>query len=59
MLYLGVGENLHITQQVLAYLAGLKRLRVNESLSALQAHGAIRVECGELRVLDLSSFRST
>ena len=44
VLYLGVGESLRITQQVLAYLVGLSRQRVNEALTALQAQGAIRVE---------------
>ena len=59
VLYPGVGEILRITQQELAYLVGLSRQRVNEALTALQAQGAIRVEYGGLRVLDLAALRST
>ena len=57
MLYPGVGEVLRITQQELAYLVGLSRQRVNEALAALHAQGAIRVEYGGLRVLDLQALR--
>ena len=59
VLYPGVGEVLRITQQELAYLVGLSRQRVNEALTALQAQGAIRVEYGGLRVLDLTALRTT
>lgn len=59
VLYPGVGEILRITQQELAYLVGLSRQRVNEALTALQAQGAIRVEYGGLRVLDLAALRGT
>lgn len=59
VLYPGVGEILRITQQELAYLVGLSRQRVNESLSTLQAQGIIRVEYGGLRVLDLSGLRTS
>lgn len=48
---------LRITQQELAYLVGLSRQRVNEALAALQASGAIQVEYGGLRVLDLQALR--
>jgi len=54
-----VGEILRITQQELAYLVGLSRQRVNEALTTLQSQGAIRVEYGGLRVLDLAGLRST
>ena len=57
LLYPGVGEVLRITQQELAYLVGLSRQRVNEALSALDAQGAIRVEYGGLRVLNLEALR--
>jgi CRP-like cAMP-binding protein len=57
VLYPGVGELLRITQQELAYLVGLSRQRVNEALNTLQAQGAIRVEYGGLRVLDLAALR--
>jgi CRP/FNR family cyclic AMP-dependent transcriptional regulator len=57
VLYPGVGDILRITQQELAYLVGLSRQRVNESLAELQAQGAIRVEYGGLRVLDLAALR--
>ena len=59
VLYPGVGEVLRITQQELAYLVGLSRQRVNEALAALEAQGAIRVEYGGLRVLDLLALRSS
>lgn len=57
-LYPGVDKVLHITQQELAYLVGLSRQRVNEALAALEQQGAIRVEYGGLRVLDLTALRS-
>ena len=59
VLYPGVGDILRITQQELAYLVGLSRQRVNEALTTLQAHGAIEVEYGGLRVLDLAALKST
>ena len=59
VLYPGVGEILRITQQELAYLVGLSRQRVNEALNALQAHGAIRIEYGGLRVMSLEALRSS
>jgi CRP/FNR family transcriptional regulator, cyclic AMP receptor protein len=58
VLYPGVGEVLRITQQELAYLVGLSRQRVNEALTHLSKHGAIKVEYGGLRVLDLHSLRT-
>ncbi len=58
VLYPGGGDVLRITQQELAYLVGLSRQRVNEALTALQAHGIIRVEYGGLRVLSLDALRS-
>ena len=59
VLYPGVGEVLRITQQELGYLVGLSRQRVNEALSALEGQGAIRVEYGGLRILDLAALRSS
>lgn len=59
VLYPGVGEILRITQQELAYLIGLSRQRVNEALRALESQGAIRVEYGGLRILDLQALRSS
>lgn len=59
VLYPGVGQVLRITQQELAYLVGLSRQRVNESLTALQAQGLIRVEYGGLRVLDIVRLRAS
>ena len=58
VLYPGVGEVLRITQQELGYLVGLSRQRVNEALTALQSAGAIRVEYGGVRVLDLERLRT-
>jgi DNA-binding GntR family transcriptional regulator len=54
-----VGEVLRITQQELAYLVGLSRQRVNEALKTLEAQGAIQVEYGGLRVLDLMALRTS
>ena len=59
VLYPAVGEILRITQQELAYLVGLSRQRVNESLAALEAQGTIRVEYGGLRILNLPALRSS
>lgn len=59
VLYPNVGEVLRITQQELAYLVGLSRQRVNEALAALEQQGAIRIEYGGLRVLELSALRSS
>ena len=58
ILYPGVGEILRITQQELAYLVGLSRQRVNESLAQLETQAMIRVEYGGLRVLNLEALRS-
>ena len=57
VLFPGVGQVLRVTQQELAYLVGLSRQRVNEALSHWEAVGAIRVEYGGLRVLDLELLR--
>jgi CRP-like cAMP-binding protein len=57
VLYPGVGTLLRITQQELAYLVGLSRQRVNESLRALQASGCISIEYGGLRVTDIEALR--
>ena len=59
VLYPGVGEVLRITQQELAYLVGLSRQRVNVALQALEAAGAIRIEYGGLRVLNLDALRQS
>ncbi len=57
VLYPGVGSLLRITQQELGYLVGLSRQRVNEALRHLQEAGAIRVEYGGVRVLNLDALR--
>ena len=57
ILYPKVGSLLRITQQELGYLVGLSRQRVNEALKRLEASGAIRVEYGGVRVLDLERLR--
>jgi CRP/FNR family transcriptional regulator, cyclic AMP receptor protein len=59
VLFSGVGEVLRITQQELAYLAGLSRQRVNEALRALESQQLIRVEYGGLRILNLDGLRQT
>jgi len=58
-LYPGVGEILRITQQELAYLVGLSRQRVNVALNRLETRGAIRIEYGGMRVLDLAALRAS
>jgi CRP/FNR family transcriptional regulator, cyclic AMP receptor protein len=58
VLYPGVGQLLRITQQELGYLVGLSRQRVNRALLVLQAGGALRIEYGGLRVLDLPRLRT-
>ncbi len=57
VLFPGVGEVLRITQQELAYLAGLSRQRVNEALKVLETRQLIRIEYGGLRVLDREGLR--
>ncbi len=57
VLYPNVGSLLRITQQELGYLVGLSRQRVNEALTRLAQSGAIRVEYGGVRVLDLERLR--
>jgi len=57
VLFPGVGEVLRITQQELAYLAGLSRQRVNEALKVLEKQQLIRIEYGGLRILDLEGLR--
>ena len=56
--YPGGNQLLRITQQELAYLVGLSRQRVNEALATLEAAGAIQVEYGGLRVVDLEALRN-
>lgn len=58
VLYPGMAQVLRITQQELAYIVGLSRQRVNEALANLQEQGAIRIEYGGLRVLDLAALRN-
>jgi CRP/FNR family transcriptional regulator, cyclic AMP receptor protein len=57
-LFPGVGKVLHITQQELAYLVGLSRQRVNEALAHWASNGAIQVEYGGLRVVDLAALQT-
>jgi len=58
-LFPGVGEMLRITQQELASLVGLSRQRVNVALNTLQDQGAIRIEYGGMRVLNLQALRNS
>ena len=58
VLFPAVEEVLRITQQELAYLVGLSRQRVNEALTVLESHGAIRVAYGGLIVSDLQLLRT-
>ena len=57
VLFPGVGEVLHITQQELAYLVGLSRLRVNMALQSLVAQGWLKVSYGGVRVVNLPALR--
>jgi CRP-like cAMP-binding protein len=56
-LFPGLGMSLSITQQELAYLAGLSRQRVNQALKTLCETGVIVLEYGGLRVLDMAALR--
>lgn len=58
ILYPGVGDMLRITQEELAYLVGLSRQRTNRALRELERRGAIQIEYGGVRVLDLAALRS-
>jgi CRP/FNR family cyclic AMP-dependent transcriptional regulator len=58
VLFPGVGEVLHITQQELAYLVGLSRQRVNVALQRMVSQGWIKVTYGGVRVLNLNALRS-
>ncbi len=58
ILFPAVEDVLRITQQELAYLVGLSRQRVNEALTVLESHGAIRVAYGGLIVSDLQLLRT-
>ena len=57
VLFPGVGEVLRITQQELAYLAGLSRQRVNEALRRMEDQQLIRIEYGGLRILNMDALR--
>ncbi len=57
VLFPGVCEVLRITQQELAYLAGLSRQRVNEALRRMETQQLIRIEYGGLRILDMDGLR--
>ena len=57
VLFPGVGEVLRVTQQELAYLAGLSRQRVNEALRRLEQQQLIQIEYGGLRILDMEGLR--
>ncbi|MDR2153776.1 MAG: Crp/Fnr family transcriptional regulator [Burkholderiaceae bacterium] len=57
VLFPGVGQQLRITQQELAYLVGLSRQRVNEALQTLAAQELIQIEYGGLRIIDLAALR--
>lgn len=57
VLFPGVGEVLRVTQQELAYLAGLSRQRVNEALRRLEGQRLIQIEYGGLRILDMDGLR--
>jgi CRP/FNR family cyclic AMP-dependent transcriptional regulator len=59
VLHPGVGAWLRITQQELATVVDLSRQRVNGALSLLEAHGAIAVEYGGLRLLHLTMLQQT
>jgi CRP-like cAMP-binding protein len=58
VLFPGVGEFLHITQQELGYLVGLSRQRVNVALKRLEAAHWIHVTYGGIRILNLPALRS-
>ena len=57
VLFPGVGEVLRVTQQELAYLAGLSRQRVNKALRRMEDRQLIRIEYGGLRILNMEGLQ--
>jgi len=58
VLYPGTGSRIEITQEELGLLAGVSRAVANRSLAELEDEGLLRVEHGEIRVLDLAALKN-
>ena len=56
-LFPGVGTQLKISQQELAYLVGTTRQKVNEALRCLSDAGVAQSEYGGIRLLDLQRLK--
>ncbi|MCG5259566.1 Crp/Fnr family transcriptional regulator [Cupriavidus gilardii] len=56
-LYPGIGTKLEISQEEIGLLAGISRQRANQALKVLEQQGLVRVDYGEIEVLDLEGLR--
>lgn len=56
-LYPGIGTKLEISQEEIGLLAGISRQRANQALKVLEQQGLVRVDYGEIEVLDLDGLR--
>jgi CRP-like cAMP-binding protein len=57
VLYPGVGAQLELTQQEIAWLSGTTRQRVNRALGLMEEAGVLVAKYGAVRVLDLDGLR--
>ena len=58
-LYPGTDTHLQISQEEIGHLSGLSRGRVNHALQVLQQTGLLRLEYGEITVVDLPGLRTS
>lgn len=56
-LYPGIGTKLEISQEEIGLLAGISRQRANQALKVLETQRLVRVDYGEIEVLDLEGLR--
>lgn len=54
---LATSDRLRISQEEIAYLSGFSRQRVNQALGVLESAGLLKVDYGEVRILDLQGLR--
>lgn len=57
-LYPGTGTTLQISQEEIAFLAGVSRQLVNRALSRLEQAGLVEVSYGSITILDLAALRA-
>lgn len=58
ILYPGIGPNLGITQEEIGALSGMSRQNANRCLRELEQAGLLRLDYGEITVLDLDRLRT-